>query len=493
MTIFGFDRKEFDDFKKRQDEITLEFRSSFNALQKAIESKITDSEVVAKTAADDALLNQQKTQALANQVETVVSEIEKAKTTADEELHAIQKYKIAIESKVSELENQLEVTNARYATFLAVQENVDSGINDITNKIQTLDSHLKISSELPTAIDEIQKNVADSKTISETIKNTLAHAVTRKGEIDELHKKIIGEDVEYQDGKFEHINGTKDELEKSFTELQSKTKNLNDVIDAQSTEVRTEYEEKFTLIGTEYDALLKSASDRYVAVNTQLTGLLPGAMAEGLSAAYEKKKIDEELSLSKYEGNFKNAIIGLVFVSLIPLAVDLYLLAFAGKDLVQVIKDTPSLIVAILPLYFPVLWLAYSSNKRLNLSKRLIEEYTHKLVLGKNFSGLSNQIETLSHQDEIKDELRTRLLFNVLQVSAENPGKLISNYNKSDHPLMEAIENSGKLSDSVERLAKIPGFSALAKKLSDKSDVLLKAQAAKVEHGLETQESIKST
>ena len=197
--------------------------------------------------------------------------------------------------------------------------------------------------------------------------------------------------------------------------------------------------------------------------------------------------MDEENSLLRYEVNFKNAITGLVFISLIPLAVDLYLLVGLNKDLVQVIKDTPSLIVAILPLYFPVLWLAYSANKRLNLSKRLIEEYTHKLVLGKTFSGLSNQIETLSHQDEIKDELRTRLLFNVLQVSAENPGKLITNYNKTDHPLMEALENSSKLSDSVERLAKIPGFSALARKLADKNDLLLKTQADKVVHGMNSQ------
>ena len=164
-----------------------------------------------------------------------------------------------------------------------------------------------------------------------------------------------------------------------------------------------------------------------------------------------------------------------------------------GADLIQVIQDTPNLIISILPLYFPVLWLAYSTNKKLNLSKRLIEEYTHKAVLGKTFSGLSNQIETLPHESAVKDELRTRLLFNVLQVSSENPGKLITNYQKSDHPLMEALENSAKLSESVDALTKIPGLSSIAKKLSEKSDEIFRTQQKKVDTGLAAQEALASS
>jgi hypothetical protein len=131
--------------------------------------------------------------------------------------------------------------------------------------------------------------------------------------------------------------------------------------------------------------------------------------------------------------------------------------------------------------------MAYTANKRINLSKRLIEEYTHKAVLGKTFSGLSNQIDLLPQQSEVKEELRTQLLFNILQVSAENPGKLISNYNKSDHPLMDALENSAKLSDAVDSLSRIPGFASLAKKLGEKTDELLETQRKKVEAGLSAQ------
>lgn len=201
-----------------------------------------------------------------------------------------------------------------------------------------------------------------------------------------------------------------------------------------------------------------------------------------------KKKNDEIKSLESFDTSFRLAIAGMVIISSIPASIDIYLLVARNMDLVKILKDTPTIILAILPLYFPVLWLAYSSNKKSNLSKRLIEEYTQKSVLGKTFSGLSNQIETLQNKGNVKEELRTKLLFNILQVSAENPGKLITNYNKSDHPLMDALENSAKLADSVNALSKIPGFSAIANKLSRKTDDLLKENAKKVEDGLQTQE-----
>ncbi|MET3132368.1 hypothetical protein AAKU55_002640 [Oxalobacteraceae bacterium GrIS 1.11] len=216
-------------------------------------------------------------------------------------------------------------------------------------------------------------------------------------------------------------------------------------------------------------------------------------MAAGLSAAYEEKKNDEINSLNSFDKVFRWAIGGMVCISSIPLGIDIYLFVWKSLDLVKIFKDTPTLILVILPLYFPVLWLAYSSNKKANLSKRLIEEYTHKSVLGKTFSGLSNQIETLQNQGAVKDELRTKLLFNVLQVSAENPGKLITNYSKSDHPLMDALENSVKLADSISALSKIPGFSAIANKLAQKTDDLLKENTKKVEDGLQTQEVMESS
>ena len=335
---------------------------------------------------------------------------------------------------------------------------------------------------------EAEKLVEELTSSGESAKNILGNVVSRKNDVDKLHKEIYGEDINDADGKATHVDGIKDELESAYENIQNSIEELG--VDAAKAveDVVLKHEILLSERKEIYENLLKEARARYEQINTQITGLLPGAMAEGLSAAYEKKREAEEISLLRFESKFSYAIYGLVAISMIPFAVDLYLLAFKGRDLVQVVKETPSLVVAILPIYFPVLWLAYSMGKKANLSKRLIEEYTHKSFLGKTFSGLSYQIETLQHQGVVKEELRTKLLFNVLQVSAENPGKLITDYQKSDHPLMDALEKSGKLSDSLDALSKIPGLSALVKKIAEKDATELKLQGKRIEIGLAANE-----
>ncbi len=234
-----------------------------------------------------------------------------------------------------------------------------------------------------------------------------------------------------------------------------------------------------------FEDLVSLSTSRIDEVDTELKNLMPGGMAAGLSAAYAKKKEDETESLEKSEQKFQKAIFSMAGISCIPLLVNIYLLFWQKIGIIKVIQDTPNLLLAILPLYLPALWLAISQNKKINLSKRLIEEYTHKEVLGKTFSGISNQIETLKADGSTKEELRTRLLFNLLQVSAENPGKLITDYNKTDHPLLSVLENSKTLSDSMDALSKIPGLAAITKGLTARSEKKIEDTAKEVAKGLE--------
>lgn len=135
-------------------------------------------------------------------------------------------------------------------------------------------------------------------------------------------------------------------------------------------------------------------------------------------------------------------------------------LLYQGKSLQEALLELPRLTLSIFPLYVPLLWLAYSTSKKIKLSKRLVEEYTHKEVLSKTFEGLSRQIDETD--GELSQALRTKLLYNLLDTSSENPGKLISDYNNADHPVMDAIEKGAKLGEALEKLSKIPGVSKLA-------------------------------
>lgn len=202
-----------------------------------------------------------------------------------------------------------------------------------------------------------------------------------------------------------------------------------------------------------------------------------------MSAAYSKKKDDEIIDHKRLERWFSGSVAALIVVSMIPFAVSVYLLV-TGTSLEDTIIKMPRLVLAILPLYVPVLWLAYSFNRKMNLSKRLIEEYTHKEVLSKTFEGLSTQIQNID-DSAISADLKTRLLYNILEVSSENPGKLISNYDRSDHPLMDALDKSVKLNNSIKYLAKVPGMSKLIGILEKRANDLLDKETKKAVEGMD--------
>lgn len=336
-----------------------------------------------------------------------------------------------------------------------IKENFISYESNIKKSIETAETYLRSSSQLPEALDKAKKETDEIENILKHSKATLNIILNNKKEIDAIFSSINGYDItiEGSENETEHIEGLKEKLEKSYQSIDLKIKSLEDIINNEIDRTKEEYSD-----------LLSTAKNRYESLNLELNSLLPGALAKGLSDAFETKRASEQLSLNKLEKYFFFAIAGLIATALIPIGVDWYLLYHKEKDILDVIKETPNILLVTLPIYLPLLWFAHSTNKKSNLSKRLIEEYTHKSVLGKTFSGLSNQIDNLPNQNNIKEELRVKLLFNILQVSAENPGKLITDYNKSDHPIFDVIQKSSQLSESIESLSKIPGFSLIGKK-----------------------------
>lgn len=455
-----------------------------------IDLKATDSETVAKNAATSSQNIEKSIRETKSVIDDAMKELLDFQGQAKIELDAI-KTSTKIIEKLKDSANSAAAENENlHNQIVQIHQAATSVHNAIAQELTKLNTAVIEAGSLPANVANVEKLLDTTRGVAQNIDGLLSHSMKRKSEIDDIHKSIFGADIKAPNGTVERIDGLVDELTSSYDEIVSNLTSLDDRLVDTVGAIMDKYDTSLNEDKKAFEALVKSSSERYTSINEEITSLLPGAMAAGLSAAYEQKTTEELVSLAKHESNFKLAIGLMIGVSLIPFCVDVYLLGWKNADLVQVIKDTPSLIISILPLYFPVLWLAYSSSKKLNLSKRLIEEYTHKAVLGKTFSGLSNQIESLPRDSEVRDDLRTRLLFNLLQVSSENPGKLITDYNKSDHPLMDALENSAKLSDSIETLAKLPGFSALAKKLSAKTDEILENQKNKVEQGFAANQAL---
>ena len=209
-----------------------------------------------------------------------------------------------------------------------------------------------------------------------------------------------------------------------------------------------------------------------------------------MASAYEEKKNNEILEREKHQKTFSISIGILSLAALFPVSLSIYNLA-KGYSIIETIKGTPEIILVMLPLYLPLIWIASKSSKNEKLSKRLIEEYTHKATLNKTYYGLSQQIEKIEEQEMSKD-LSTKLLYHVLEMSGENPGKLISDYSNNDHPVMDAIDKSIKLTNSLDKLSRIPGFATIAENLDKRAKHIQEAKAKAVESALSTEKTPES-
>lgn len=465
--------------------------AEINRLTRAVDLKATDSEETAKVAAANAVEAESRVKDLESQFKVALEGLHQFSTAAKAKLDELTSECDKSKNINQELSSSIEQTNHLYNSLLSAKSEVESAKSGIHSNIEIINNAIIKSETLPDSVNKIEGLLTSAEKLSSSISDLLSHSAAKKGEIDDLRDKILGKDMEV-DGSNVHVDGIKDKLEKTYIDIDSRIKNLEVDIQILTDSIKSNHDSQLAKHTKTFEDLVSLSTSRIDEVDTELKNLMPGGMAAGLSAAYAKKKEDETESLVKSEEKFQRAIFAMAGISGIPLLVNIYLLFWQKIGIIKVIQDTPNLLLAILPLYLPALWIAISLNKKINLSKRLIEEYTHKEVLGKTFSGISNQIETLKADGGTKEELRTRLLFNLLQVSAENPGKLITNYNKSDHPLLSVLENSKTLSDSMEALSKIPGLEVITKGLAARAEKKIEDTVKEVANGLEINNLLES-
>jgi hypothetical protein len=444
-------------------------------LEQKLTKKTSDYEVEAREAAGIAVESGESARADAQSIALILDEISlKSVQFNDANADFLDKYSIVQQSALATAEYDSQ--SKKFIEGIISQQ---ARVDEIVSKAEELAKRGPVVEVQLTKLAEIFKKGDDYDSKLGTLHKSITE---RKKEIDELYYEVIGFTEKDDEGKETRIKGIKDELEESYDVLTNKM-------------ARTDTELKLLVDGTSKGAgeLLENNQKRfkemsegwsttYNNVLDRIDALLPRALTTGLSFAYSEKKVAEETESRKHRFSFNIAIGGLVAISVIPFLFSLVSI-FRNEELNDVIMRIPRLVFAILPLYVPVLWVAYSSNRKMNLAKRLIEEYSHKEVLSKTFEGLSKQINTVDDKD-ISSELRIKLLYNILEVNSENPGKLISDYNKSDHPLMDALEKSVKLSNAVKKLDRIPGMSRVAQFFARKSDEILEDQAKKAEAGL---------
>ncbi|WP_419237622.1 hypothetical protein ACN08P_08130 [Photobacterium leiognathi subsp. mandapamensis] len=347
-----------------------------------------------------------------------------------------------------------------YNEYIKTKEDINSSFEELKELIQEKDN-------LSGKIESLTEQIETSDILNKRLNSLITSAMKQKKEVSELHSDIFGYIYEDENGDEIKHEGLKNELDQAYSKLKDEITILNDNI----TNIDKVYNEKLSIIEndhiTKIQLFIDEANEKKEAILEQIKSLLPDALTAGLSGAYIDKIDAEEEQLKKHDKTFEKSIMALIICSLIPVIFTIIRVVFLKESYSIVLKDSPMFYSMMLPVYAPILWVAYTANKSYKLSKRLIEEYKHKEVSSRTFEGLSNQISNIGESD-INSELRTKLLFNLLQVNSENPGKLISDYNKSDHPIIDAIDKSSKLTDAINRLDNIPLINPLLKHISIK-------------------------
>ena len=363
------DKRDFDRYQK-------EIRTELEKLSKDIASKVTDSEEDARLAAEKSKAILTEIESSKASIDTSVKQIESSAgeiTTKSEEL--VNTASEAIQQK-NQIEEFHKESDALRNEVTKLKEEMNAALSESSTKLDEINQNLSQCIGLPEKLAEAGSQLSELEEKFSQVDDVVNHSVKRKGQIDELHRTILGQDIKTEEGEIEHIDGLKEELEAAYNGFDERIQKLN-----------TEADQAVEKINRNFNLLLEQSSEEYDSVSNKLKSLLPDALAAGLSAAYEKKKSEEEDSLKKSSRLFHVLILFLVIISCLPFAVDFYLLFIQKVPLLDVLKDTPKLLVTMLPLYFPILWLAYSTNRKANLSKRIIEKYSIKLCLEEPMRG----------------------------------------------------------------------------------------------------------
>lgn len=442
---------------------------------KAINNKLSDDVKEAKQASKDTSMYRNRAKDTSEEVKQLLSDLQNNYESLKQCIAECEESKRSITLQLKNIEKKNEDLLNEQQSLQQLSEKMQP-LFDTVNQASTILNEITI---LNKSIKEKQVSAVEQQ---QSIEGLLNVATKQKAEITKIKNQISGYTQQNKEtGESEFINGIQQDLEQTFDKLNLEINNLKkEVTDFQST--KTDEVEKFiTDMRNKYDKLIE-----------RIEGLLPKALSAGLSHAYYEKKEAEIRERKSAYGTFKWSLFWMCFIAIIPVGLTCYL--FFGKhfDIQTIINDTPKIMSAVLALYAPVFWFAYSANKRMNLSKRLIEEYTYKEALSKTFEGLSTQIENINDKD-IANDLKSKLLYIIVSMNSENPGKLIKGYNKPDHPVMDIINNSIKLTDSLQNLAQVPVLNMICKPIQKMVEEQQTIRNEKVQKGLDINTLLNNT
>lgn len=159
----------------------------------------------------------------------------------------------------------------------------------------------------------------------------------------------------------------------------------------------------------------------------RIEGLLPGATAAGLTAAYAEARKSTQYSIYFWQACF--------IISLACIAAIIFFLLYEGIISFSGDLSFEKTIVQVLKLFgceFPCIWFAWASNIKIAQYTRLREEYRHKWTMTRTFDGMQKAI---AQAENISEDHRENFYRSMLEVFADNPSKIFDKKYDPDGPI----------------------------------------------------------
>ena len=306
----------------------------------------------------------------------------------------------------------------------------DEAVNGIKNKVNEWVGEFE------------NKYEAINKYYDETLVGNESDLSTKK-EIAQAKEAILAERQSIED-LLETVSANVEELDKFHGKIFGKLNDNGILEGGLSGEL-----DKRTQVLSDFEVKQQT---KYTALNEQIENLMPGATSTGLASAYHDMRMAFNDPIKKVSWLFFS-MIGLmvifsVFSSMNYTYVDG---AFLPKMTVMEIKDWDTILkslVAKLPFYFPILWLAIYASKRRSEYQRLQQEYAHKESIAKSYDKYKKQIEDLDNKDP---ELQKLLITKAIDAIAYNASNTLDRKHGDKMPLHDLLH---KMTDLMPKDSK---------------------------------------
>lgn len=293
-------------------------------------------------------------------------------------------------------------------------------------------------------ISDVEKQVFGDEGYAQKFNQLIASAEERYQDINTYYEEIFHDDAGSISIK-NQVGSAKKDIESSKSQIDEQMSSVSDRVDQlksfykkifgdpDNTEENKGLKAELEVRKEELEKFERDQKERYEALNTEINSLLPGATSAGLATAYHdlKKSFDKPIKNANFL--FYCSIGGLVLLAAFMTFENFG--DIQGQSWDVVLKS----FIYRLPLYGPILWLAFYASKRRSEHNRLQQEYAHKEALAKSYHSYKQQIEALNTEDEA---MLKSLMVKSIDAISHNASDTLDKGHGDKHPLHEIAEKT---------------------------------------------------